>query len=212
MINLRQFMLLTIIVIASFISGCGNEQNSSAKNTFKQEFKSMLVYPKKNLIAEFSLLDQHSAQFNQESLKGAWNLIFMGYTYCPDVCPATLTDITKIYQKIPAELQKKFRIIFLSVDPVRDTPEHLAQYLDYFHPEFVGISGEKDQIDSFVHSLGGIYSLNQEEGEFYSVDHSGRIFIVNPKGERYGIITSETMHNKDKSELVNELGILAESE
>ena len=104
----------------------------------------------------------------------------------------------------------KFQIIFLSVDPARDTPEHLKQYLDYFHQDFIGISGEKLQLDGLVKSLGGIYSVNQEEGEFYTVDHSARIFIVGPNAERYGIVKSGILKAKDKSQLVADLTQLVE--
>jgi protein SCO1/2 len=171
----------------------------------------MLVYPKKNKIEHFELIKHDTQVFNENNFTDRWNLIFVGYTNCPDVCPNTLTDITNIYKKIKPELQKKFQIIFFSVDPKRDSPEHIGKYIDYFHDDLVGITGDKPEIDKLVASLGGIYSLNTEEGEYYSVDHTARIFIVSPKGERYGIVSSESMHNKDKSILINELESMAAS-
>ncbi len=174
------------------------------------EFEQLLVYPKNTPLAPFALQSHDKKDFNQESLKQKWDLIFMGYTHCPDVCPLTLTDMAKIYEQLPESAKKKFQVVFLSVDPARDSLEHLAEYIDYFNQDFIAVTGEKSQIDKLVFSLGGIYSINNEDPAYYSVDHSARIFIVNPQGERFGIISSEAMHNKDKSKLIAELAQLAE--
>ncbi|TQV88810.1 SCO family protein [Aliikangiella coralliicola] len=195
--------VLSGIFVAITLLGCSEKP---------KEYTQLLIYPNKKPLEQFELVQQDTQKFNVESFSGKWNLIFMGYTNCPDVCPLTLSDISRIYQKISPQLQKNLRIIFLSVDPVRDTPDHLAKYIDHFHSDFVGITGEKTQIDKLVYSLGGIYTINDEDEKFYSVDHSARIFIVNPKGQRFGIISSEAMHGKDKSVLVKELSWLAESE
>ncbi len=182
---------------------------SDSKNKIDNRFDSLLIYPKKNLISDFSLTDHNGNSFETSHFKGRWNLIFSGYTNCPDVCPNTLTQMTQMYQAMEQSTRDKFQIIFLSVDPARDTPDHLKQYLDYFHPDFIGISGKKLQIDGLVKDLGGIYSINQEEGEFYTVDHSARIFIVGPIAERFGIIKSGIINQKDKRQLVADLTQIA---
>ncbi|MCW8877276.1 MAG: SCO family protein [Kangiellaceae bacterium] len=192
---------LSIFILIAMMVGCSENQKPV-------EFKQLLVYPKKNLLGSFEIKSHDDNSFNRQSFEGKWNLIFIGYTHCPDVCPLTLTEITKFYQQIPQEIQKEFQIIFLSVDPKRDTLEHLAGYIEHFHSDFVAVTGEKEEIDKLVYSLGGIYSINNEDENYYSVDHSGRIFIVNPKGERFGIISSEAMHAKDKSSIAKELSLL----
>ncbi|MET1256714.1 SCO family protein [Aliikangiella maris] len=175
------------------------------------EFTQLLVFPKKNPVAGFSLSKHDGERFDTKNFTGHWNLIFIGYTHCPDVCPMTLTDITNIYKNIDPELQKHFQIIFLSVDPKRDTLPHLADYIEHFHDDFVAITGDKNEIDKIVSVLGGIYHINDEDEKYYTVDHTAKIFIVSPTGERYGIITSEAMHNKDKSNLVKDLNRLAQT-
>ncbi len=187
-----------------------NISDSTSDNKIDNRFESLLVYPKKNPVSEFTLIDHSGKPFKTEHFKSHWNLIFIGYTNCPDVCPNTLTQMTQMYQLMDQTTRDKFQIIFLSVDPMRDTPEHLTQYLDYFHQDFIGISGEKSQIDPLVKSLGGIYSLNQDEGEFYTVDHSARIFIVGPSAERYGIVKSGVLKAQDKSQLVADLSKMAD--
>ncbi len=178
-------------------------------NKIDNRFETLLIYPKKNPVFDFTLIDHLGNKFNAEHFKGRWNLIFSGYTNCPDVCPNTLNQMTQMYQLMEPSTRDKFQIIFLSVDPLRDTPEHLKQYLDYFHQDFIGISGEKSQIDGLIKSLGGIYTINQQEGEYYTVDHSARIFIVGPKAERYGILDAMAVKSKNKNQLVNDLTELA---
>ncbi len=185
-----------------------DKADNSTSNKIDNSFKTLLIYPKKNALPIFSMIDQDGKEFNNDNFKGQWNLIFSGYTNCPDVCPNTLTQMTQLYQLMNAETQKKIQIVFLSVDPKRDTPEHLKQYLDFFHNDFKGISGKKDQIDLVIKSLGGIYSLNKDEGEFYTVDHSARIFIVGPNAQRYGIVDSLAIKAKDKKMLANDLEAL----
>ena len=211
------FAIIAGLYLKHYLDSSNNvNQNNSAISTQTTDNKidnrldTLLIYPKKNLLAEFSLIDQSNAQFSNNEFKGYWNLIFTGYTNCPDVCPITLNQMTQLYHLMAQETRDRFQFIFLSVDPMRDTPEYLKQYLDHFHQDFVGISGEKSQIDVLIKSLGGIYSINKDEGEFYTVDHSGRIFIVGPNAERYGILDSSAIKAKDKSQLVKDLVILAE--
>jgi protein SCO1/2 len=187
-----------------------NNSVTSSDNKIDNSFESLLIYPKKNPVFDFTLIDHLGSKFEAEHFKGRWNLIFSGYTNCPDVCPNTLNQMTQMYQLMDQSTRNKFQIIFLSVDPMRDTAEHLKQYLDYFHQEFIGISGEKSQIDGLIKSLGGIYTINQQEGEYYTVDHSARIFIVGPNSERYGIFKGGILKAKDKSQLVADLTKLAE--
>ena len=198
--NFKLKLGLLLLLVTSLI-GCSESQAPV-------EFEQLLVYPKKNQVPPFELKSHDNKTFNQESFSGKWNLIFIGYTHCPDVCPLTLTEMTKFYQQIPEALQKEFQVIFLSVDPKRDTLEHLAGYVDHFHSDFIAATGDRQEIDKLVYSLGGIYAINNEDENYYSVDHSGRIFIVSPKGERFGIISSEAMHAKDKSPIAKELELL----
>ncbi len=204
MINKFIAFLFSLTVIVS----C-DKPASEKQQQFSQPFSQMLVYPKKNRIEPFKLSAHDQTIFDASAFQGYWNLIFMGYTHCPDVCPTTLLDLNRIYEKISPEYQRKFRIIFLSVDPGRDSLQHLSGYISHFNDRFIAVTGQKKQIDSLVLSLGGIYTQNKENEAYYSVDHSSRIFIVNPAGERYGMITSEAMHNKDKSRLISELNQLA---
>ncbi len=184
------------------------EVKDQKNNRIDNRFKSLLIYPKKNPLKAFSLVNQDQQTFSNNDFKGYWNLIFSGYTNCPDVCPNTLNQMVRLYKIMPEEVKSKIQFIFLTVDPERDTAEHLKAYLDYFDESFVGLTGDISQIDRLIRSLGGIYSLNKEEGEFYSVDHSARIFIVNPKAQRFGIIDSQAFKQPDQSQILADLTAL----
>lgn len=216
--KLLPYVLIVIAIVAGFflkgyLGVSNNNKRVDSKvvndNKIDNRFKTLLIYPKKNPLVDFTLIDHTQAQFTNNDFKNYWSLIFIGYTNCPDVCPNTLNQLVQLYNSMEPNVQQKFQFIFLTVDPERDTPEHLDKYLDHFHDSFIGLSGDKKVLDPLVRSLGGVYSLNKEEGEFYTVDHSSRIFIVGPLAERYGIIEHSALKSKDKSQLLNDLTALS---
>ncbi|MBV1908619.1 MAG: SCO family protein [Kangiellaceae bacterium] len=209
------YIVIVVALIAglllnfSFNEGFHVEVDSSTNgiqdNKIDSQYQSILIYPKKNLLPEFQLTAHDNSVFSNKDFMNVWSLIFIGYTNCPDVCPNTLNQMTQLYNSFDDDMQSKFNFVFLSVDPERDTPQHMAKYLDYFNENFVGVSGSVKNIDSLVKALGGVYSLNKEEGEFYTVDHSARIFLVGPAAERYGILESHSLKTKDKTQIVSDL-------
>lgn len=217
--KLLPYILIAIAAVAGlllnqYLNPSEKQANSAVAdqgngNRIDNRFETLLIYPKKNRLPAFQFVNQDNHFFTNEHFFERWNLIFIGYTNCPDVCPNTLNQMTQLYNSLDVETQKKFQFILLSVDPERDTPDHLKNYLDYFHEDFIGVSGDKTQIDKTVKALGGVYSLNKEEGEFYTVDHSARIFIVGPEARRYGIMESSSIASSDKSTLVKELTLLS---
>lgn len=184
-------------------------KKNATSNVINNEFESLLIYPKKNKLRKFTLIDQTGSSFSNSQFEGKWDLIFIGYTFCPDVCPNTLTQMAQLWNAMQPEVREKFNMVFLSVDPDRDTPDHLNSFLEYFDKDFIGISGATSQLDILVKDLGGIYSINKEEGEFYTVDHSARIFIVDPQARRFGILESSALKSVDKSQLIADLTALS---
>ncbi len=116
--------------------------------------------------------------------KGKVVLMFFGYTSCPDVCPTSLAMISTALKKLNEAERKKVQVLFISVDPERDTPEKLHEYTRYFHPDILGISGSKAEIDKVVKQYGAAYKKVESQSAMgYLVDHSASVFVVNPKGE-----------------------------
>lgn len=130
----------------------------------------------------FSLTDQHGKSFDNASLRDAWSFMFFGFTHCPDVCPTTLRLLAQVQQTL-SDLDPKLRprVTLVSVDPKRDTPEQLAKYVSFFGPDFRGVTGSVEDIDAFTRQIGVPVAITPV-GDSYTVDHSGAIFLIDPKG------------------------------
>jgi protein SCO1/2 len=143
-------------------------------------------------LEDFALSDQHGQTYTLDDLRGHWSLMFFGYSYCPDICPSTLYLLTQTDTLLGAEnTAYPVEIIFVSVDPDRDTTDRLKEYVGYFNPEFTGLSGAQEQIDKLVNSL-GVYYRKQESGDghTYLVDHSAGLFLINPAGKPQALFSA----------------------
>ena len=130
---------------------------------------------------DFALVDQHGARFELQSLRGQAAMLFFGYTYCPDICPVTLSKMGRVYQLL-GEDQQELTTLFVTVDPKRDTQEKLAEYLDYFAIDAIGLRGNKEEIDQVVRQYGAHYSLGEEQAA-YLVDHSTYTYLIDQQGK-----------------------------
>ena len=139
---------------------------------------------------EFELIDHNREPLTRDSFNGQWSLVFFGFTHCPDVCPIGLQALADMVRAIDdADVSKDLRVYFVSVDPERDQPEVLAEYVHYFNPEFNGATAELDKLTPFTRSLGIAHTIrNKTEGsDDYDVDHSGAIVLINPHAEYAGL-------------------------
>lgn len=131
--------------------------------------------------------------FSRESLGGKWSFLFFGYTYCPDVCPLTLAVLNKVQRQLAENgADQDTSFVFVSVDPARDTPERLAEYVRYFNAQFRGVSGNPDQIDRLTGPLGIHYAVpeNPPDPTQYEVTHSSVVPLINPDGKLQALFTS----------------------
>lgn len=154
----------------------------------------------------FKIITHHNTYFSNSDLLGKWHIVSYGYTNCPDICPTTL----KVLVGVKRELRKRqsfnnVDILFYSIDPQRDTVEHLAEYMPYFDENFIGLtSTEKSKSDAiaFEKSLGLKSILTPLEdnriNEFtgsYSVSHGVMLYIVNPSGELQAVLRPDSNVN-----------------
>ncbi len=132
----------------------------------------------------FQLLSHHGQFFNESNMQGKWSLVFLGYTSCPDICPATLAILNAVHDQLKqerVELLDDTQVVFVSVDPARDTTEGIADYLAFFNKDFIGVTGSRQQVDHFVLSIGGGYVIEEETApDEYLVAHSSAIFLITP--------------------------------
>jgi protein SCO1/2 len=156
------------------------------------------LYPQVRALPDFQLVDHNNQTFTSENLIGHWSLVFVGYTYCPDICPTTLAELKGVYpelQKIPSDFP--IQVVLLSVDPNRDTPERLNEYINFFHPDFIAVSGEHSQLFPLVRAMGMMYSMSEStDNPNYLVDHSSSVVVVNPKAQVVGRFKPEFVVGK----------------
>ena len=132
--------------------------------------------------ADFQLTDQHGQPFRLSEQQGNVVLIFFGYTHCPDVCPVTLSEFKQIKQGL-GDRADKVRFVFITVDPDRDTVEKMGAHLEKFDPAFIGLTGDRDDLEK-VWDRYGVYQAKAESGSAagYLVDHTARIYAIDTRG------------------------------
>jgi protein SCO1/2 len=149
----------------------------------------------------FHLTNQQGMQGRLSHWRGHVVLFSFGFTHCPNVCPATLTNLIAIYQALPPADRERVRIAFISVDTQRNRPTALREYLSYFDPTFIGLTGPKEDIDRVTGAFGASYALIHKPSdapENYNVMHSANIYLVNPKGEWELIYDYEQLQEPSK--------------
>lgn len=140
----------------------------------------------------FALLDQNGRRVSDRDFAGRHRLMYFGYAYCPDVCPVDLQKLMAGYaqlEKSDPQLAARIAPIFVSIDPQRDTPPVLKQYVAAFHPKLTGLTGTPDQIAATAKTFAVIYSRQGEPGASdYLMDHSRIAYLFGPKGEPIAIV------------------------
>jgi protein SCO1 len=122
---------------------------------------------------------------------GKWLLVYFGYTYCPDACPTALSNIAGALAKLgPAA--DKLQVLFITVDPGRDTPKVMGDYVKNFDPRIVGLSGSAQQITAAAKAYKVYVSPHTSDGEGYLVDHSSFVYLMDPNGKLARLLASDT--------------------
>jgi protein SCO1/2 len=133
--------------------------------------------------ANFILTDQDGQPFQLTRLRGKIVLLFFGYTSCPDACPTTLSKLSRAYKMLGAE-RDRVVTLFVSVDPGRDTPRVLKEYLKYFRINSMGLTGTKAEIDAAVSKYGARYEIEKSDSAAgYRINHSTDLYLLDQKGE-----------------------------
>lgn len=150
--------------------------------------RGVFLFERPRDIGEFALVDDEGKPFTQAELAGEWSLLFFGFTFCPDVCPTTLAQLADFKRRLDPELQADTRVMLVSVDPARDTPEKMHEYVRYFHPEFRGITGEFLELHRVATALNIPFTKQRGAGEHYLVEHSANVVLINERGHYVGFI------------------------
>ncbi|MCB1309577.1 MAG: SCO family protein [Leptospiraceae bacterium] len=158
-------MLITLL----FLAGPGCDQSSKLRDF--------------GIDTDFQMSDQDGAAFSSGQLRGKTVWLYFGFTRCPDVCPGTLAKLARAYNMLDFR-RENLQAVMITVDPEHDTPERLKAYLDYFDLPLIGLNADLDYTRTVAAQFGANFErqiLNSETGE-YTVDHSTRVFLIDPEG------------------------------
>jgi protein SCO1/2 len=136
----------------------------------------------------FNLVDQDGRAVDQRVLDGKWSVVFFGYTFCPDFCPTTLTTLGQAMKTLGPRA-RNVQVVFITVDPARDTPREMKTYLSspVFPKDIVGLTGSPDQIARVAKEY-VVYYQKDGTGPNYTMDHSTALYLMDPKGQYQGVI------------------------
>ncbi|MDF3193110.1 SCO family protein [Pseudomonas sp. 1928-m] len=161
----------------------------------------IVLLPQSRSLPELNLTNQDGQTVAVDQLKDQWSLLFFGYTFCPDICPATLAQLRQLQGQLPPETLAKLRIVLVTVDPNRDTPEQLKKYLDYFDAGFIGLTGEEATIQKLANGVSIPFIPADTSKENYTVDHSGNLVLIGPDGKQRGFIRAPINNTKLAAQL-----------
>lgn len=201
--------IFTGIIILSIIAGI--MLNRPSKPTLPA-FATAFIQPQNIALPHFTLGE--GKQYTNDLFKDKWSLVFFGYASCPDICPTELYNLNNVAKIVKQAGKSMPQVVFISVDPQRDTDDMLSSYAQFYNTDFIGITGETSEIDKLVATFGVIYQktflatngqyvsvpytspLPPEQADSYLINHSSRIYLVNPQGEY--VATFAPPHKADK--------------
>lgn len=180
--NFQQFAsAISLSIIVPLISGC-NPANDSLSDVVEEP---PLAGAK--IGGSFTLTNQDGGKTSDSDMAGQFRIMYFGYSYCPDVCPVDLQKIMQglaVAEKSEPELATKIQPIFVTIDPERDKPEQLKQYVSAFHPRLIGLTGSAEEIADVAKKYLIIYNRREVEGmSEYLMDHSRQAYLFGPQGE-----------------------------
>lgn len=182
-------VLFMALVLGLFVNNILRSPGLS-DDQLREEYGTVIL-PKPRAPSPFRLLRDDGSPFTEADLEGSWTLAYFGFTHCPDICPVTLAVLAEVRRQLAeSESYPPFDVALFTVDPERDTPEVLEEFVRYFHPDFVGVTGEHEVLAALAGDVSVAFAKvpSDQDPDGYVVDHTGNILIFNPRGHYHGYI------------------------
>jgi protein SCO1/2 len=184
----RKILRFVIIALAAGLGLALSAQWFNPKRSASPPpLETVKLLPKPRALPAFTL-DSAAGPMTVQSLSSHWTVIFIGFSHCPDICPTTLTELARAQSLWrDSGLGNKPRLLFVSIDPERDSPKILADYAAYYDKDTLTATASEPQLSAFTRAIGLVY-MKVPQGDSYTMDHSATLVVLNPKGEFAGII------------------------
>ncbi len=176
-------LLIAVIMMAAG-AWISQQVTSSTQVATAPESSTITLLSPTRALPILAMVDQDEQTFTQTAFKDHWSIVFMGFTNCGHVCPTAMAEIRMIH----AGVSKPLQVVFVSVDPDRDSPEIIGQFVASFDESFIGITGTHDEIEKLAAALSAPYLVDNSGGR-YIVDHSAALFLIDPTASLAGIIS-----------------------
>jgi protein SCO1 len=193
--NSNIFLAAIAFAALSLLFGAWVRYNQISPAEAPLEIENGTVLPTPREIEPFQLVNAQAKPFTNSSLNGHWSVLFFGFTQCPQMCPTTLAVLNETYQLLESKKTAPLpEVVFISVDPDRDTPAAIAKYIASFNKNFLGATGNKEELKRLTAQLNILYMKvekpNAENPMAYQIDHSGTLLLVNPEGKLLALFSA----------------------
>ena len=161
----------------------------------------IILLPQSRAVPSVQMTDQDGQPVAMDQLKGKWTMLFFGYTFCPDICPTTLANMRDVQTKLPQAARDRLQVVLVSVDPNRDTPAQLKQYLGYFNAGFKGLVAPIETLQTLATGISIPFIPPDTSKPNYLVEHSGNLALIGPDGRQRGFIRGPLNNQKLEAQL-----------
>ncbi|HEY9540272.1 MAG TPA: SCO family protein [Luteimonas sp.] len=189
----RTTLIILVVALAAGLGLLASQKFFAGQAPAGPAMETVTLFPQPRELPAFSLRQSDGTQLVPGELKGHWTLVFLGFTYCPDVCPTTLAELAqaqKQWETLPESTRP--RVLFVSVDPERDDPDRIGEYAHAFHRDSMAATADVPALEKFANSLALVFAkVPAPEGappDSYTIDHSATIAVLDPQGRMAGII------------------------
>lgn len=198
------FNRTTLIILCIALAGglgllAAQRYFAAPASTPASQLEVVQLYPQPRELPDFALQQSDGTQLLPGELAGHWTLVFIGFTHCPDVCPMTLTHLAQAqreWEALPETTRP--RVLFVSVDPERDTPERLGEYAHAFHRDTLAATADVPTLERFSRALSMVFAKVPLDAEApdgaYTIDHSASLAVLDPQGRMAGVVSGRVLN------------------
>ena len=190
----RSILIVLVIALAAGLGLVASQYWFARDNApVGPELETVRLFPPPRALPPFALQQSDGTQLVPGELHGHWTLVFLGFTHCPDVCPTTLADLSRAQKEWEALPEaRRPRVLFISVDPERDSPDRIGEYAAFFHRDTLAATADIPALEEFARSLSLVFMKvplgGDAPADLYTIDHSAALALLDPQGRMAGVI------------------------